>query len=96
MASVTRPEWEAAFGPRRRVYSLVGAQSGAKAQALAHLTGMARTGQLELPGDAALRCGDTVRLDLGQYGLRGDYRIGWVAHRLEAGDFTTTLGVTGT
>ena len=43
-----------------------------------------------------LRCGDTVRLDLGQYGLRGDYRIGWVAHRLEAGDFTTTLGVTGT
>lgn len=96
LAAVTRPEWEAVFGPRRRVYHLVGAQSGAQAQALAHLAGMARTGQLELPGDAALRCGDTVRLDLGQYGLRGDYRIGWIAHRLEAGDFTTTLGVTGT
>ena len=95
LAAVTQTEWETMVGPRRKVYTLVGAQSGAAEQALEHLHGMARTGQFELPGNPDLRCGDIVQLSLGQYGLGGAYRITWVAHRLEAGTFTTTLGVTG-
>ncbi len=95
LAQVTRPEWEDVMGCRRKVYTLVGAQSGAEAQAAAHLSALAQTGQLELPGDPALRCGDHLQLELGRYGLGGTYRIRWVAHRLEAGVFTTTLGVIG-
>ncbi len=95
LAQAVRTEWEDRIGIRRRTYLLVGAQSGAEGQALGHLSGMEQSGQLVLPGDPALRCGDDLQLDLGQYGLGGTYRIRWVRHRLEAGAFTTTLGVMG-
>ncbi len=93
LAAVTQPQWEAQYGLRRRVYTLTGAQSGAAAQARGHLTGPGYTGTMVLPGDPAIRCGALVNPDQGAYGLGRQSIIQRVAHRLEAGVFTTTIGM---
>lgn len=90
-AAVHRPDWEALYGPRRKVY----AQSGslAEAQAAAQLFGPAHTAQLVLPGDPTLACGHHVLPDAALYGLSRQYLIRRVLHRLEGGIFTTTVGM---
>lgn len=93
LAEARQPEWEAAWGVRRRVYTQTGTQAQAAAQAREHLTAPAYTGQLVLPGDPKIRCGALVTPDKGEYGLGRTYLIRRVLHRLEQGVFTTTIGM---
>lgn len=93
LASAEHSQWAAAYGPRRRVYALNGQQGQAQDQALACLSGPARTGQITLPGDPDIPCGALVIPEAGQYGLQGEYLIQRVLHRLEEGVFTTTIGM---
>lgn len=96
LASAVQPQWEETFGLRRRVYALSGSSSQAQEQAKACLTPPAYTGRLLLPGDPLLPCGALVTPDRGDYGLAGEYLIRWVLHRLEAGVFTTEVGMVRT
>ena len=91
IAAAHRPDWEALYGPRRKVYAQNG--SLAEAQAASRLLGPAHTAQLVLPGDPALACGHHVLPDADLYGLCRRYLIRRVLHQLEGGIFTTTIGM---
>lgn len=93
LASVTQDQWESRYGIRRRVFALVGSQSQAIGQAQSHLTAPAYTGTMILPGDPGIRCGALVKPEQGAYGLCDQYLIRRVVHKLEAGVFTTTIGM---
>lgn len=95
-ASVRQTQLEAQYGQRRQAVSLSGSQSGAAAQARSRLTGLARSGQITIFGDPAVVCGARIQPDKGSFGLSGNYLITSVTHRIQAGIFTTTMGMVQT
>ncbi len=93
LAVVRQPQWESLYGVRRRVYTLAGVQNQAFSQAQAQLTPPDYTGTMVLPGDPDIRCGSFAMPEQSAYGLCHRYLIRRVVHKLEAGVFTTTIGM---
>ena len=78
----------ARFGQRQRV---LGRSGDAAGQARSALRGRVLRGELTLCGDLRYRCGVTVELHRGDFGLDGAFPVVAVRHRWERGGFTTEL-----
>lgn len=86
----------AAYGQFQSVVTLNGALTQAAQQAQSALRGRTMTAQAVVLGDGALRCGGRVRVERPEWGLSGLYTLTAVAHRWQAGQYTTALTMEGT